>query len=110
MLARFLQQWHRTIHERPPHKTPNRQQQERKKQSNPLRPEQDQNQNSMQSALNFLMLACASLAALAFGVLLAYGVCRVAFGAMRMHVRSIALASQPQSQADSQIEAQTASL
>ena len=47
----------------------------------------------MQDAINLLMLACASLAALAFGVLLAYGVCRVAFAAMRMHVRSVALAS-----------------
>jgi len=68
----------------------------------------------MQDAINLLSLVCASLAALAFGVLLAYGVCRVAFAAMRLHVRSVALAAQPQSQTDpqieSRIEAQTASL
>lgn len=68
----------------------------------------------MQDAINLLMLTCASLAALAFGVLLAYGVCRAAFAAMRFHVRSVSLASQPQSQTDpqiqTQIEAQTVSL
>jgi|HubBroStandDraft_1064217.scaffolds.fasta_scaffold145512_2 hypothetical protein len=64
------------------------------------------NEIRMQDAINLLMLACASLAALAFGVLLAYGICRVAFAAMRLHVRSVALASQPQSESDSQIEAQ----
>lgn len=57
----------------------------------------------MQSALNFLMLACASLAALAFGVLLAYGVCRTAFAAIRMHARSVAAQSaQPEAQAEPQ--------
>ena len=44
----------------------------------------------MQDAVNFLMLACASLAALAFGVLLAYGVCRAGFAAIRAHSRSVA--------------------
>jgi hypothetical protein len=47
----------------------------------------------MQDAINLLMLACASLAALAFGVLLAYGICRTAFAIMRMHVRSVAAAN-----------------
>ena len=44
----------------------------------------------MQDAINFLMLVCASLAALAFGVLLAYWTCRLAFAAIRVHARSIA--------------------
>ena len=44
----------------------------------------------MQDAINLLMLACASLAALALGVLLAYGVCRAAFALIRMHARSVA--------------------
>ena len=65
----------------------------------------------MQDAINLLMLACASLAALAFGVLLAYGVCRVAFGAMRMHVRSIAArTAQPETPPQARTEPQTASL
>jgi hypothetical protein len=44
----------------------------------------------MQDAINFLMLICASLAALAFGVLLAYWVCRAAFALIRVHARSVA--------------------
>ena len=47
----------------------------------------------MQDAVNFLMLVCASLAAMAFGVLLAYGVCRAAFAAIRAHARSVAAQS-----------------
>jgi hypothetical protein len=51
----------------------------------------------MQDAINFLMLVCASLAALAFGVLLAYWVCRAAFALIRMHARSVAAqAAQPE--------------
>ena len=51
----------------------------------------------MQDAINFLMLVCASLAALAFGVLLAYWVCRAAFAAIRIHARSVAAqAAQPE--------------
>ena len=61
----------------------------------------------MQSALNFLMLACASLAALAFGVLLAYAVCRTAFAAIRMHARSVAANA---AQTEAQTEPQIASL
>jgi hypothetical protein len=65
----------------------------------------------MQDAINFLMLVSASLAAMAFGVLLAYGVCRAAFAAIRMHARSIAAqAAQPEPQTEPQIEAQIASL
>jgi len=53
--------------------------------------------NSMQDALNLMMLICAAVAALAFGVLAAYMVCRVAFAALRMHARSFAAqTSQPE--------------
>jgi len=45
----------------------------------------------MQDAINLLMLVCASLASLAFGVLAAYGVCRGAFAIFRIHARSVAL-------------------
>jgi len=63
------------------------------------RPEQDQTQDPMQDAINLLMLACASLAALAFGVLLAYGICRAAFAVIRMHARSVAAqAAEPEAQ------------
>lgn len=47
----------------------------------------------MQDAMNMLMLICASLAALAFGVLVAYGMCRAAFAVLRIHARSIASAN-----------------
>jgi hypothetical protein len=43
----------------------------------------------MQDAINTLMLICASVAALAFGVLAAYAVCRTAFVIFRMHARSV---------------------
>ncbi len=45
----------------------------------------------MQDMMNMLMLICASLAALAFGVLSAHAICRVAFGILRMHARSVAV-------------------
>jgi hypothetical protein len=44
----------------------------------------------MQDAINLLMLICAALASLVFGVLLAYGVCRSVFAALRIHARSVA--------------------
>jgi hypothetical protein len=47
----------------------------------------------MQDAINTLMLVCASLAAMAFGVLAAYGICRIAFAILRAHVRSVALSA-----------------
>jgi hypothetical protein len=46
----------------------------------------------MQDAMNMLMLICASLAALAFGVLAAYGICRAAFAMFRIHASSVAAA------------------
>jgi hypothetical protein len=44
----------------------------------------------MQDGINLLMLVCAAAAALAFGVLAAYSLCRVAFALLRFHARSIA--------------------
>lgn len=44
----------------------------------------------MQDALNLVMLICAGVAALAFGVLAAYGICRAAFAALKLHARSYA--------------------
>ncbi|MBV8629775.1 MAG: hypothetical protein JOZ83_02545 [Silvibacterium sp.] len=58
----------------------------------------------MQDAINTLMLVCASLAALAFGVLLAYWVCRAAFAAIRLHARAVALqAADPEAAPEPQI-------
>jgi hypothetical protein len=44
----------------------------------------------MQDLINTVMLLCASLAALAFGVLAAYGMLRAAFAVLRIHARSVA--------------------
>jgi hypothetical protein len=44
----------------------------------------------MLDAVNTLMLICATLASLAFGVLMAYGVCRAAFATLRMHAGQVA--------------------
>jgi hypothetical protein len=43
----------------------------------------------MQDAINTVMLICASLAAMAFGVLGAYCTCRVGFAILRVHARSV---------------------
>ncbi|MGC1294210.1 MAG: hypothetical protein WA869_04150 [Alloacidobacterium sp.] len=54
----------------------------------------------MQDVLNLVMLICAALAALAFGVLAAYGICRAAFAALKMHARSYSVqAPQPKAEA-----------
>jgi len=44
----------------------------------------------MQDAINLLMLICATLASLALGVLLAYGICRGAFLMLRQHAGLVA--------------------
>lgn len=44
----------------------------------------------MQDVMNLLMLVCATLASLAFGVLVAYGICRAAFMLLRQHAGSLA--------------------
>lgn len=48
----------------------------------------------MQDFINLIMLICASLAAMAFGVLAAYGMLRIAFSIFRIHARSVGM--QPQ--------------
>jgi len=58
----------------------------------------------MQNVINMLMLVCASLASLAFGVLAAYGICRTAFALFRIHARSVASnAAQVELSAESQV-------
>jgi hypothetical protein len=52
------------------------------------------NDQRMQDALNLVMLICAAVAALAFGVLGAYIICRGAFAALKMHARAFAEAPQ----------------
>lgn len=47
-------------------------------------------QLGMQNAVDVLMLICATLAAMAFGVLAAYGVCRAAFVVFRIHALQVA--------------------
>ncbi len=44
----------------------------------------------MLDAMNLLMLVCAALAALAFGVLSAYVLCRAGFGLLKVHAQSVA--------------------
>jgi hypothetical protein len=44
----------------------------------------------MQEAMSTLMLICAALASLAFGVLLAYGACRAAFARLLRHAGQMA--------------------
>ncbi len=41
-----------------------------------------------------MMVVCASLAAMALGVLMAYGMCRAMFGVFRHHVQMRALRAQ----------------
>ena len=45
----------------------------------------------MLDAINTLMLICASLAAMAFGVLAAYCICRAAFAVLRIHAHFVAM-------------------
>ena len=44
----------------------------------------------MQDAINTLMLICAILASMAFGVLMAYWIFRAGFAVLRTHARSVA--------------------
>jgi hypothetical protein len=52
----------------------------------------------MRDAVNMLMLVCASFAAMAFGVLAAYGICRAGFAVLRFHARSVAMELQTKPQ------------
>lgn len=54
--------------------------------------------------MNLLMLVCATLASLALGLLVAYGMCRAAFAMLRQHAGSMKAKTQvvaPVSHADS---------
>jgi|GEM_PF-6504810 hypothetical protein len=44
----------------------------------------------MQNFMNLIGLMCAAVAALAFGVLAASGICRAAFHILKIHARSYA--------------------
>lgn len=43
----------------------------------------------MQDLINTVMLVCAILASLAFGVLAAHAICRAAFASLRAHAQSV---------------------
>jgi membrane protein DedA with SNARE-associated domain len=47
----------------------------------------------MQDIVNTFMLICAVAAAMAFGVLVAYFICKCAFLLLRIHARSVAASS-----------------
>ena len=51
----------------------------------------------MADLLNLFMLVCAALGSMAFGVLAAYGIFRVAFGIMRPQRRPVAVEASPES-------------
>ena len=50
----------------------------------------------MADLLNLTMLVCASVGSMAFGVLGAYGIFRVAFALMRPQKRAIAVKTRPE--------------
>jgi len=50
----------------------------------------------MADSLDLAMLVCASIGSMAFGVLAAYGIFRVAFAAMRPQPRVAPVKSQPE--------------
>jgi hypothetical protein len=50
----------------------------------------------MADVINLVMLVCAAVGAMAFGVLTAYGIFRVAFAMMRPRPARIAIKVQPQ--------------
>jgi hypothetical protein len=61
-------------------------------------------------AMNVVVLMCAVLAALAFGVLLGYACCQVLFSTLKMHASSLAAASPGTSASEASVpQVQTAS-
>lgn len=50
----------------------------------------------MTDSLNLLMLVCAAVGSMAFGVLAAYGIFRIAFGLMRPQTRTVAVKARPE--------------
>lgn len=59
------------------------------KESERIRRKAGRQKTSMQDLINTLMLVCASLLAMAFGVLSAYWICRAGFAILRIHARSV---------------------
>jgi hypothetical protein len=51
---------------------------------------------TMADLLNLAMLACASIASMAFGILAAYGILRAGFALMRPQPRPASVKAQPQ--------------
>jgi hypothetical protein len=58
----------------------------------------------MQDALNTLLLICATLASLAFGVLAAYGICKAVFVLFHIHARSVASDAKVKVGAETQVQ------
>lgn len=52
----------------------------------------------MQDVTNLVMLVCASFAAMAFGVLAAYGILRIGFSIFGIHARPVDLRQQAKHQ------------
>jgi hypothetical protein len=50
----------------------------------------------MADLLNLVMLICACIGSMAFGILVAYGILRVGFGLMRRQPRPVAVKPRPQ--------------
>lgn len=50
----------------------------------------------MSDLLNLLMLVCAAVGSMAFGVLAAYGIFRVAFGLMRPQTETVPVKTSPE--------------
>ena len=50
----------------------------------------------MTDLLNFVMLVCASVGSMVFGILAAYGILRVGFALMRPQPRQVAVKSLPE--------------
>lgn len=50
----------------------------------------------MADGLNLVMLVCASVGSMAFGVLTAYGIFRAGFALMRPRTKPVAVKSQPE--------------
>ena len=55
-----------------------------------------QKRESMADLLSLVMLACAAVGSMAFGVLAAYGIFRVGFGLMRPQKPTVAVKASPE--------------
>jgi hypothetical protein len=62
----------------------------------------------MSPMMNTLMLVCASIASLAFGVLAAHALCRAGFEVLRLHAASVARGRAAATKATPALETETA--